>query len=182
MAKGCKSRILELFNQGLQFREIAKIVRCSTSTVSYHCSKFIINKYSLDKISKYQNYYDKGFTLIETAYNFSLCRRTLAKYIKQRKQKTIVESKLHRVKIHSEYRKRIKQESINYKGGKCQICGYNKCNSALDFHHLNPKEKDYQISGGTKSFDSLKSELDKCVLVCKNCHSEIHEGLINIGL
>ena len=47
----------------------------------------------------------------------------------------------------------------------------------MDFHHINPQEKDFQISGGTKSFESLKSELDKCILVCRNCHSEIHAGL-----
>lgn len=46
-----------------------------------------------------------------------------------------------------EYRRRTKQELVNYKGGKCQVCGYDKCNDALDFHHLDPTEKDFSISG-----------------------------------
>lgn len=69
---------------------------------------------------------------------------------------------------------------IDYKGGACQFCGYNKCQEALDFHHLDSKKKDFNISGGTKSFERLKPEIDKCVLVCANCHREIHAGLIKI--
>ena len=71
----------------------------------------------------------------------------------------------------------IKQRLIEYKGGKCQICGYNRCQEALDFHHINQSEKDYTISGGTKSFETLKKEVDKCILVCANCHREIHAGI-----
>lgn len=77
----------------------------------------------------------------------------------------------------SSYRRNIKQRLIEYKGGKCQICGYNRCQEALDFHHINQSEKDYTISGGTKSFETLKKEVDKCILVCANCHREIHAGI-----
>ena len=53
--------------------------------------------------------------------------------------------------------------AFNYKGEKCQICGYNKCKRALDFHHVNPSEKSFNISseGYSKSFELLKIELDK---------------------
>lgn len=83
--------------------------------------------------------------------------------------------------LEKSYYKRIKEELIQYKGGKCQICGYNKCTSALEFHHLDPTQKDFTISGGTKSFNTLKPEVDKCILVCANCHREIHAGLINLN-
>lgn len=74
-------------------------------------------------------------------------------------------------------RLKVKQLSIDYKGGKCCMCGYNKCNSALEFHHLDPNEKDFGISakGVTRSFEKIKVELDKCILVCANCHRELHE-------
>ena len=84
------------------------------------------------------------------------------------------------VRDTSEYRVNVKQRLIDYKGGKYQICGYNRCINALEFHHINPKEKDFTISGGTKSFNTLKLEVDKCILVCSNCHREIHAGLIQI--
>lgn len=77
-------------------------------------------------------------------------------------------------------RDKTKLMAIAYKGGKCQCCGYNKCNSALEFHHINSEEKDFGISakGYTRSWESIKKELNKCVLVCANCHREIHEELI----
>lgn len=64
---------------------------------------------------------------------------------------------------------------VQYKGGKCTICGYDKCMAALDFHHSNPDEKDPDWKKMRKwSLKKVKGELDKCVLVCRNCHSEIH--------
>lgn len=70
----------------------------------------------------------------------------------------------------------LKKKAVEYKGGKCEICGYNKCIDALEFHHLDPTEKEYGIGGdgSTKSFERLKKELDKCICVCANCHREIH--------
>lgn len=74
-----------------------------------------------------------------------------------------------------------KQQCIDYKGGKCVVCGYNKCNGALDFHHIDPTKKIFNIARQhTYSFKILKPELDKCVLLCKNCHCEYHLGLITL--
>ena len=69
--------------------------------------------------------------------------------------------------------------ALDYKGSKCQICGYRKCREALEFHHLNISEKDFGISdkGYTRSWEKIREELDKCLLVCANCHREIHSGL-----
>lgn len=69
----------------------------------------------------------------------------------------------------------VKQQCVDYKGGKCQKCGYNKCIAALEFHHLDPREKDINISK-IKLIDINKytSELDKCILLCSNCHRETH--------
>jgi hypothetical protein len=51
----------------------------------------------------------------------------------------------------------------------------------MDFHHLDPYKKDFSIGRNwSKSLDALKAELDKCILVCRNCHGEIHEGLIDL--
>lgn len=79
-------------------------------------------------------------------------------------------------------REKTKQLAIEYKGGKCQCCGYDKYQGALEFHHLDSNEKDFGIAekGYTRSFEKVKKELDKCVLVCSNCHKEIHAGLINL--
>ena len=74
---------------------------------------------------------------------------------------------------------RKKQRLVNSLGGKCCICGYNKCLSALEFHHLNPEEKDFTISKNAHiAFEKALEEAKKCILVCSNCHREIHAGLI----
>lgn len=71
---------------------------------------------------------------------------------------------------------------IEYKGGKCEHCGYDKCMRALEFHHLNPNEKDFGLSRClSKSISSLKKEVDKCILLCSNCHAEEHERLYEQG-
>lgn len=64
---------------------------------------------------------------------------------------------------------------------KCCICGYARCKRALEFHHVEPHEKDFVIAAAyTVSFARLKRELEKCVLVCANCHREIHAGLVQL--
>lgn len=76
----------------------------------------------------------------------------------------------------SEKRREVKLQCILYKGGKCENCGYDKCPAALVFHHLDSNQKDFGISsnGVSRSFDKCKSELDKCILLCQNCHCELH--------
>lgn len=77
--------------------------------------------------------------------------------------------------IIAEHRRKIKQRLVEYKGGKCEICGYSRCMAALDFHHIDPNEKDLSFSRGmTFSLDKFKKEADKCILLCANCHREIH--------
>lgn len=84
-------------------------------------------------------------------------------------------------KAVSEHRRRTKERIVYYLGGKCILCGYNKCNRALHAHHVDPTRKEFGIAkkGTTRSWKKLRKELDKCVLVCANCHSEIHSGQIN---
>lgn len=68
-----------------------------------------------------------------------------------------------------------KKETVEYKGGKCVKCGYSKCFGAMDFHHLDPKKKDPNWKRmKNRKLESVIEELDKCILVCKNCHAEIH--------
>ena len=81
-------------------------------------------------------------------------------------------------------RRSHKQEAVDYKGGKCSICGYNKSLRALEFHHIDPKEKDFSISADKSyiPFKDIKDELDKCILVCSNCHAEIHDSLVLLSI
>lgn len=77
--------------------------------------------------------------------------------------------------------RKYKLQAINYKGGKCVTCGYNKCPGSLHFHHVEPNKKDPNWKQMRNwKFDKIKNELDKCILVCGNCHGEIHWNVNDI--
>lgn len=78
----------------------------------------------------------------------------------------------------SNYRRKRKDNLVKVAGGRCCLCGYNKVNSALEFHHIISEEKKYGLStGNTHDLEKDLEELKKCILVCANCHREIHAGL-----
>jgi len=71
-----------------------------------------------------------------------------------------------------------REEIITYKGGKCQKCGisFDGTNAAIfDLHHTDPASKEKTISGSTLS--THRDEIDRCILLCKNCHALIHYAL-----
>lgn len=74
-----------------------------------------------------------------------------------------------------------KIKAVEYKGGKCIKCGYNKCIGALQFHHRDKKTKKFQIGGcDITDWEVIKKELDKCDLLCANCHHEIEYELSHV--
>tara|TARA_R110000803_G_scaffold204983_1_gene271343 strand:+ start:36 stop:596 length:561 start_codon:yes stop_codon:yes gene_type:complete len=80
------------------------------------------------------------------------------------------------------YNRNNKKDAIAYLGGSCQVCGYNKCDAALEFHHKDPTKKDFSISKHKGvGIDKIKPELDKCALLCANCHRETHQGLHDLS-
>lgn len=81
-------------------------------------------------------------------------------------------------------RRKVRDMALEYKGGKCCICGYSKSKRALSFHHVDQSQKDFGISdrGFTRSWEKTRAELDKCILVCMNCHMEIHDGITQLPL
>ena len=78
---------------------------------------------------------------------------------------------------------KLKMMAVKYKGGKCERCGYDKCVDSFDFHHRDPAQKDFGIgsAGVTRSWEKTKKELDKCLLLCANCHREEHYNLKKTG-
>jgi hypothetical protein len=137
-----------------------------------------------DEIKEIQSFYDSGKSLRDCQKIYGYCRGTLLKYIKTRpiglNKLSDDERKNRRVKGVVSWRVRTKQKLVEYKGGKCLICGYQKYFGNLTFHHRDPSKKDFQISGQSISYEKLKCEVDKCELLCHNCHGEVHVGLITI--
>jgi hypothetical protein len=75
-------------------------------------------------------------------------------------------------------RKVVRQKALAHKGNKCELCGYDRCPEALEFHHPFDDTKEFGVSsrGYTRSWEKVREEIDKCVLLCANCHREVHAG------
>ena len=98
-------------------------------------------------------------------------------------RRTYADRREELIRAVAKRRRKIKTLAIEYKGGQCQVCGYNKYQGALDLHHLNPEDKNFGIGdkGYTRSWEKVKAELDKCVLVCANCHRELEAGITQLS-
>lgn len=99
-----------------------------------------------------------------------------ADYQKDRKRKKAQRYYEEKGRYATAWRIRAKEQLIAYKGGKCEICGYNKnIPRVYVFHHKNPEEKDFGIASyKVLNMERLKKEVDKCLLLCSNCHAEVH--------
>lgn len=76
-------------------------------------------------------------------------------------------------------RRKVKEVLVQEAGGACSLCGYDRSNAALHFHHLDPISKAFGVSGAgvTRSLASSRAEAQKCVLLCSNCHAEVEIGI-----
>lgn len=103
------------------------------------------------------------------------CATTLKKQNAKNKAKSPVKRKISSVKL----------DMIQLLGGKCSHCGYSRYMSALEFHHKDPETKLYLVSGlisrytitpTDKVYTLLINEVNKCLLLCSNCHAAKHAG------
>ena len=184
-----KEQILKLRLEGKSYNQIVDILKCAKSTVSYHCSKaglshlIEIKMLTENEIREIKKLYEGCVTVKSLSEKYNVSTHEIRKYTKgldrysrfgnnlTKKQKQVI--------LVTERRKKLKEMSVEYKGGKCSICGYSKCINALEFHHLDPNEKDFGIgtNGHTRTWERTKKELDKCIIVCANCHREIHDEI-----
>jgi hypothetical protein len=82
----------------------------------------------------------------------------------------------------SKRRRVIKRRLVDEAGGACVLCGYGRWVGALQFHHLDPSLKKFQIGqwGHSRSFARCRAEARKCVLLCANCHAEVEGGFATL--
>ena len=77
----------------------------------------------------------------------------------------------------------IRNKLLEKFSNRCYICGYNKYKEVLEFHHIIPDEKEFGIGFITsKSLENIVKEIKKCILVCSNCHREIHLGVTEFNV
>ncbi len=189
MEECLKDKIIRLRLSGKTYVEICNELNCVKSTVSYHCKNANLDNSNSTKsptkeeIDEMQKYYDECNSSIKTSEKFGWSKFTVLKYIKTKKRKLLTEKEKKQKNIDGSLnnRRKLKEKLVEYKGGKCEICGYDRCIKAMDFHHKNPKEKEFPLTYMNRKWEILTKEADKCILVCANCHREIHAGFIDIN-
>lgn len=156
--------IVNYLSQGVTFNQISQELNIPSSTLKTWCNDLGIysRKITQRKDSKIcgrcKHSKDKNeFYLQKDNTYSSYCKVCYAEVVKLNKQ-------IFKIKC------------LEYKGKQCEVCGYNKCIGALHFHHIDPFKKNFSISEFRyREFnDTIKSELDKCQVLCANCHAEQH--------
>ena len=161
-------RIIELRQSGLSLNAIKEEIGCSKSTVSKWCAMVRNNEEMVQQ-------------LVRDRYDPVHRKRMQDKELELLRIQP--DDPCARSKHNMEVRESRKRFLASPVGGKCQVCGYNRCLRALVFHHIDPLTKRFGINGtrlAARKLETLIEEAEKCALLCHNCHSEIHDGLVDV--
>ena len=137
-----------------------------------------------EEIKEIKDLYNELKSTRKVSKELGISRDYIRKYVDIYIPDKLTDEELKKNNYNRVYKwvKEAKKMLVLYKGGKCINCGYSNCMEGLDFHHLDPKEKDFEISGKSYAMDRLLKEVDKCVLLCSNCHREVHAGYLTLKL
>lgn len=161
--------------QNLSQRAIAKKMNCSQSSIRHYLKKYNLKKHNSRSLDDQETQ--------------KLCSRCLqlkdyTEFYSRKNGKATSWCKFCNVENTLERQRLFKQKCIAYKGGCCESCGFNQYDGALEFHHKDPTKKDFNISRYrfyTDKSIEVEVELDKCALLCANCHRMIHGGIIQLS-
>jgi len=169
-----ESDLENLIKEGYSTREIAKETGKSQTTIRYW-----LNKFNLKTCSQKRKKRRKKLNPIRCKF----CGTTDPERFYQRTDtggRVRTRCKNCHNKYSIERLRKLKQQAIDYKGGNCVRCGYNRCQASLVFHHRDPEKKDPNWRRMRSwCLDRIKKELDKCDLLCRNCHGEVHYEISN---
>ena len=149
-----KQRLKKLILEGKTSKELSEIYNCSKSTIHEVKSRLGYLSHKLRPHDR-TNRKALGITNCEIcgkSGSLRTCTRCANKIIKIAKKKILIEQL----------------------GNKCEICGYDKYQNVLDFHHIDPTHKEYSIGEINTDFSKLLNEISKCRLLCNRCHRELH--------
>jgi len=181
MGQSLREPILNLRRKGLTFPAIAAELGCTISVISYHCKGLGLTNAARSptprEVAEMQRLYDGGLSIAKIATTVNRYRATVARWITTNPKVDITyeQKQKQRSQRVQRRRKQLKVLLVEYKGGCCELCGYNKCIRALEFHHKDPTTKSFGLGFSTYSLTKMKAEADLCSLLCANCHREVEE-------
>jgi transposase len=174
-AKGAlsKEEMERLLAAGLSLREVAHRLDRSLATIRHWMRKYELKPAPRRKrgaesgpremVSQCKHHGETSF--VREGRGYYRCKRCRMDRVSQRRQV-------------------VKRKLVEEAGGKCSICGYDRCQQALEFHHLDPSLKEFDLGrkGVTRSLARSRAEARKCVLLCANCHREVEAGITAVPL
>jgi hypothetical protein len=165
-----RDELARLAAEGLTLREMATSLDRSVATVRYWLERWEIRRTDLRR----RRDYDPGNAPRETLRRCT--RHGITMFVLEGRGS--YRCKLCRQEGVTIWRRKVKARLVAEAGGRCAICGYDRCQAALQFHHREPGTKSFALShqGLTRSIAKAREEASKCVLLCANCHAEIEAG------
>lgn len=168
-----KEELERLVRLGLSLRQIAKEIDRSLATIRYW-----MRKYEL-KVTPHRHDLPDGGAREATL----VCRKHgMTQFVLE--GRGYYRCKRCRLERVGRRRRTIKGKLVAEAGGKCVVCGYRRCQRALQFHHLDPRTKEFHLGDGgiTRSLARSRTEARKCILLCANCHAEVEAGMTVVPL
>ncbi len=166
-----RQRLKTLVESGADLRKIAEQLDRSVSTVRYWMAHYGFSRSDGrlpregdgSKVATFECVRHGVTDFVLEGRGYYRCRRCRAAAVAKRRRK-------------------IKQTLVEEAGGCCVLCGYNRWIGALQFHHLDPSTKEFQIGqrGHTRSLARCVAEAQKCILLCANCHAEVEGGFASL--
>ena len=166
-----RSPLVQLISDGLSVRAIADRLDCSPTRVRYRIARHELATLAAEARAKRLAATRDGLRLCPThgltphvprASGFR-CRTCAVEQVTAR-------------------RRRVKQILVDEAGGRCTLCGYDRCQRALEFHHVDPSQKRFPLAhrGLSQGIAKLRAEAAKCILLCSNCHAEVEDGMVDL--
>jgi hypothetical protein len=176
--EGIVEEVLEIaVDEGMTLEEMANELERDMSTVRYW-----LKKYGLPTDSGLRRRSKRLADPVGTRKERNCRRHGLTEFVVEgRGYYRCVKCRSENV---SAWRRRMKRLLVEEAGGKCWLCGYDRCVAALEFHHLEPGQKSFPLSmrGVTLGIEKLRAEARKCALLCATCHAEVEAGVAEVPL
>ncbi len=168
-----KSQLVELIAEGIALKEMAVRLERSVTVVRYW-----IARYGIERERCRRRTIPGGAKRVD----MSCKRHGLTTFVLEGRGS--YRCMRCRVEASARRRRRVKRILVEEAGGRCALCGYSRCQRALQFHHLDPTTKRFHLGEGghCRSLARSRVEARKCVLLCGNCHAEVEAGITEIPL
>ena len=169
-----RERLTELVGRGMTIAQIADEVQRSTATVRHWLRRYDLTTVATVRARAARSGRTRGQLTIQR----DCIRHGRTEFVIE--GRGYYRCKRCRSEQVSRHRRTIKETLVMEAGGACALCGYQRCLSALEFHHLDRSQKRLHISqnGVTLSVAEVRAEVRKCVLLCSNCHAEVESGIV----